>query len=141
MSDRVWRPVMKYIPLTTRGNIWVVDSPLDLGKVQVCVRADGQTNMATLPDHIRLCEGQELPAPDWSQAPDWARWWAVEANGDAFFCQNEPTIEKVYVTQYSWHTRTGRVQIIPEIVDIPLGVDWRLLKVERPKEVSDGSTA
>lgn len=72
------------------------------------------------------------PEADWSQAPEWAMWWAVEANGDAFWYQYEPSIEKVYVIQHSWTCRKGKVNAIEERVSIPLGIDWRLLKERRP---------
>lgn len=33
---------------------------------------------------------QGVAEPDWSQAPDWANWWAVDADGDAFWYESEP---------------------------------------------------
>ena len=29
-------------------------------------------------------------APDWSQAPDWAEWYAIDADGQCFWYENEP---------------------------------------------------
>ncbi len=31
--------------------------------------------------------------PDWSQAPEWANWWAIRQNSsDALWCVNKPTV-------------------------------------------------
>ena len=29
-------------------------------------------------------------APDWSQAPEWAEWYAIDADGQCFWYENEP---------------------------------------------------
>jgi hypothetical protein len=28
--------------------------------------------------------------PDWSQAPEWAQWWAVDSDGEAYWYEEEP---------------------------------------------------
>src|SRR5688572_2979005 len=32
------------------------------------------------------------PEPDWSQAPEWAQWWAVDANNSAYWYEIKPTL-------------------------------------------------
>ena len=33
--------------------------------------------------------------PDWSQAPDWANWWAMDADSDCYWFENKPEIMSV----------------------------------------------
>lgn len=73
------------------------------------------------------------PRPDWSQAEDWAMWWTVDANGDAVWHELEPDRD---VLEIYWGS--GGRQEFAGNIEIPLGIDWRLLKVERPKEVDNG---
>lgn len=34
--------------------------------------------------------------PDWSQAPEWANWWAMDGNGDSYWhsCVDEPFVNE-----------------------------------------------
>lgn len=31
-----------------------------------------------------------MPQPSWADAPEWAMWWAMQANGAAFWYEREP---------------------------------------------------
>jgi hypothetical protein len=31
--------------------------------------------------------------PNWSGAPDWAQWWAVDSDGSAYWYRDEPTFD------------------------------------------------
>lgn len=67
------------------------------------------------------------PQPNWSQVPDWAQWWAVDANGLAHWWKDEPRVSYAGAwSGFNWYA-TGKVH------DIPLGTDWRTLKVKRPE--------
>lgn len=33
--------------------------------------------------------------PDWSMAPDWAQWWAVDADGDEYWYADKPDLDNV----------------------------------------------
>jgi hypothetical protein len=71
---------------------------------------------------------EQLPAPpqpDWSQAPSWSNWWAVDANGRAWWEQSEPTIS------LNLWSHTAAFQFA-DAIDIPTGIDWRTLKECRP---------
>lgn len=63
------------------------------------------------------------PAPDWSKAPSWAMWWAVDANGDAFWYSHKPEA----------NTRDWRSahQCIRTTMPCP---NWRTTLVARPTE-------
>jgi hypothetical protein len=33
----------------------------------------------------------DIPGPDWSDAPSWANWWAMNGDGHAYWYAAEPT--------------------------------------------------
>lgn len=43
-----------------------------------------------LPDALR-----EEWQPDWSQAPSWTNWWAMDADGDCYWFENKPEMKSV----------------------------------------------
>ena len=69
-------------------------------------------------------------APDWTQAPDWAQWCVIHANGLQYFCDEaEPFIQSHVI---GW-TPKGMLQEFYRELILPLGIDWRLCKWQRPK--------
>lgn len=70
------------------------------------------------------------PRPDWSEAPEWANWWSVDADGDIFWSEIKPMPHK---SSASWQIdfSKGRVDF-DQNIDIPIGIDWRTLIEERP---------
>lgn len=43
---------------------------------------------------------EEKTQPDWSKAPDWANWWAVDSeDGDAWFFAEEPMLSVVHAEE------------------------------------------
>lgn len=38
---------------------------------------------------------QEEWQPDWNQAPEWANWWAMDADGDCYWFENKPEMMSV----------------------------------------------
>lgn len=78
-------------------------------------------------------EAYDALAPDWSQAPEWAQWYAIDANGEAAWYSIEPMADD---QDFCWFILNDGSQPVPldaDMVDIPLGVDWRLLKWQRPE--------
>lgn len=67
------------------------------------------------------------PKADWSQAPAQAMWWCVDPDGDEAWHELEPK-----VLGRSWGS-AGDCVVSDERIDIPLGIDWRLLKEKRPE--------
>lgn len=77
------------------------------------------------------------PQPDWSQAPEWAQWWTIDADGEISYWQDEPALERWTAMWYI----EGEVWAPDEekFVDLPIGLDWRVLKVKRrPAEQGQG---
>lgn len=84
--------------------------------------------------------GAGMPEPSWEDAPDRAQWWAVDANGEAQWYRVEPYCDDSEGACWcpGWIKDAPRGEQIDtpnfdRLVDIPLGVDWRLLKRQRPQ--------
>ena len=78
-------------------------------------------------------------APDWSQAPDGARWYTIDADGVATFFDVEPEWE-MFEWVIDWRSDPDAPSYPNEPlildapkIDVPIGVDWRLLKWQRPE--------
>lgn len=71
-----------------------------------------------------------MPQADWSQAPKWAMWWAVDDSGQAYWFDSKPYI----LGEMGWVTRS--LQQAPDKVFPQL--DWRQTLQARPtaQEVS-----
>ena len=70
----------------------------------------------------------QLPEPDWTQAPEWAMWWAMDADGEPFWMEDEPAhFDGVWACD-------GRDMYDPSISSqkMVLGIDWRLTLAARP---------
>ena len=65
-------------------------------------------------------------APDWADAPEWAQWYTIDADGDGRFREHEP---EIFREECRWYgiALEGHVDN-----DLPIGVDWRLCKWHRP---------
>ena len=82
---------------------------------------------ATSSDALReLVAAYDALAPDWSQAPDDAEWCVIEQTGDCYWHEAEPT-----PVGLSWES--GTADFAGFVFVIPLGVDWRLCKWQRPE--------
>lgn len=69
-------------------------------------------------------------APDWSEAPEWAQWCVIHANGlQYWFPESEPVALPGTV---GWLSRDARSDFYREL-KLPLGIDWRLCKWQRPE--------
>ncbi len=105
---------------------------------------------AELPFHDRMArEAKEIVqatvnaydalAPDWSQAPDGAQWYTIDADGVATFFDVEPEWE-MFEWVIDWRSDPDAPSYPNEPlildapkIDVPIGVDWRLLKWQRPE--------
>lgn len=72
-----------------------------------------------------------MPQPDWSQAPDWAQWWAVDSCGHPFWFENKPYFRR-QEPSCVWHNQKGKEQRLSWL-DLPVGIDWRCTLRERPQ--------
>ena len=96
-------------------------------------------DVAPLQEHIHRQAGIALayidtlpaaPAPDWSSAPEWAQWWAVDADGAPYWFECKPISgDAKWVQIHQQWARDKRLY-----VDLPLGIDWRETLVARPTE-------
>lgn len=123
-----WIPVVEdywgYLNVERMGSVVTVavNAGLEMDKGYV---------IAPLPEGVRVCRAATVPRPDWSQAPEWAQWWTVDVYGRETWHMREPELRG-----YQWRPTYGYK--CSRQVDIPLGIDWRLLKTERPrKEVAE----
>lgn len=63
--------------------------------------------------------------PDWSKAPEWANWWAMDEDGTAWWYEN-----KTYCKENEW-TGTGNCMKVSRKND-----GWRDTLRERPKQAT-----
>jgi hypothetical protein len=110
----------------------IADDPLRYGGGGMSHVVSGTTTNAapTTP------QAQSAWEPDWSTAPEWAMWWAVNSGGVARFYEYEPVR---YDADGFWDAppnparpaRTMGNVIDDDLIDLPLGTDWRTLKQRR----------
>jgi hypothetical protein len=68
------------------------------------------------------------PGPDvWAQAPEWAKWVTGDYASWLMFHEDEPEFN----TNRQWYS-DGRKQTSRMLPTLPLGVDYRLAKWQRP---------
>jgi hypothetical protein len=67
------------------------------------------------------------PAPDWSSAPEWAMWWAVDANGGAYWHTDKPSAT---VDENAWLANDSMEWDVTSMV-CP---NWRETLTARPTE-------
>ena len=98
------------LELTDKGKAWVA------GYVQAKLR-------------------MQSPAPkiDWSRAPNWANWWAMDANNCGYWFEEKPEIDKNYNwwgsdfktrAKFDWHANDYNLS----------GIDWRDTLTRRPAD-------
>lgn len=67
-------------------------------------------------------------APDWADAPDWAQWCVIHANGLQYWMAGTPF---VMPGETGWVSQNARHEFYREL-SLPIGVDWHLCKWQRP---------
>lgn len=71
--------------------------------------------------------------PDWSKISEWVRYYAICADGTVILSETDIASHgNVWVSveaQMGMWKRAG-------VVSLPLGIDWRLCKWQRPQEVT-----
>jgi len=74
------------------------------------------------------------PNPDWSTAPVWAQWWAVDANEWAAWFSGEPKLDDEHP---EWHTFSQCRNA--GCCELPVGIDWRTTLRQRPSVAGEGT--
>lgn len=69
---------------------------------------------------------QEECQPNWSQAPSWAKWWAMDEDGECFYFENKPKI-----TSVTWIPFNAR--IIDKAPIFGYAGNWKDSLRERPE--------
>ena len=70
-------------------------------------------------------------APDWSNAPEWAQFYVVVPSGRAFWSETEL---EILPEGDGWRDKDEiGLLSLAGLVDLPLGIDWRLCKWQRPE--------
>ena len=74
-------------------------------------------------------------APDWANAPDWAQWVTIFDNGKLVYWECEPAPRIMPRGEYAWIEKDGRTGMAraEQVNPLPLGIDWRLCKWQRPE--------
>ena len=79
----------------------------------------------------QMLDAYDALAPDWDNAPEWAQWYAIDANGRAAIFGQEPEIEDpAWVIEW---TEESELPVEKGTVALPLGIDWQLCKWQRPE--------
>jgi len=78
---------------------------------------------------VWLVSQPQIPKPDWERAPDWAEWWAVSADGYAYWYKNKPSRQ---MHSFSWHGWGMSGRYNGQIV-LPIGIDWRQTLQRQPQ--------
>jgi hypothetical protein len=61
----------------------------ELKKAMVLTNRENQKRIYAINYAIAVLESGTI-APDWSEAPEWADWYAIDADGQCFWYENEP---------------------------------------------------
>lgn len=77
-----------------------------------------------------LVAAYDALAPDWAAAPEWAQWYAVDADGAAHWCDEKPSR---ILGMSEWWDEDHRRWSLDKQVDLPSGIDWRLCIWRRPE--------
>jgi hypothetical protein len=68
-----------------------------------------------------------MPQPDWSSAPEWAMWWAVDPDSIAYWSEEKPLFQFGY-----WYCGTDRHEKAGYCT-LDLGLDHRQTLRRRPE--------
>jgi len=80
----------------------------------------------------------EMPKPDWSRAPAWAQWWAVDGlhNGTGYVAgwfSEEPEHDDV-MGMWTGNPEWGDTDdCFDQYIVLPIGIDWRCTLQRRPE--------
>jgi hypothetical protein len=84
-------------------------------------------------------EQPQYPEPDWTTAPEWANWWAIDKDGETAWYEKAPYI---HPGDAGWSSQ-GIGWEDAERTSLPPGCKWHMTLRQRPikEEAADASTA
>ena len=71
--------------------------------------------------------------PDWSNAPEWSQWYFINLDCAGLWCDGEPGM---YDDAIKFDLRNVDRTQFDTYVTLPLGIDWRLCKWQRPEVIN-----
>ena len=84
-----------------------------------------------------LVAAYDALAPDWDSAPEWAQWYAVDANGRAVWMKRKPKCG--YPRNPYWENHVAYIPVsdyfwaVAGEVTLADGIDWRQCLWQRPE--------
>ena len=106
---------------------------------------DGMYQFAPGERHVELVAAQsqvaslvaayDALAPDWNEAPNWAKWYAIDCHNAGFwFDAPEPliTYDNETYDAPTW-ANNSICKFSAHVGLLPFGIDWRLCKWQRPE--------
>ena len=94
--------------------------------------AKGDSDIAAI---AQLIAAYDALAPDWNEAPNWAKWYAIDCHNAGFwFDAPEPliTYDNETYDAPTW-TNNSICKFSAHVGLLPFGIDWRLCKWQRPE--------
>lgn len=127
LSTGVWEPI-DFVQLAHGLEMHSDEIALTIGS--------GKTALATYiwPDDAQyaVCKRTAMPVPNWDEAPAWSNWWTVYPSGEAWWWTHEPIVNGDDWTPCAVdHETDADAWDSAPRVNIPMGIDWRLLKQQR----------
>ena len=78
----------------------------------------------------------DIPGPDWSDAPSWAQWWAMDYMG-AWWYKQKPSYVKIGAgPRWFWYSQAGAFEE-DRSVRPGQGIDYRETLRKRPEVQND----
>ena len=78
-----------------RNNSWMESDVIDAWKYADEMQAEADKRVVKLPDVFFDTNKNEEWQPDWSQAPEWADWWAIDKDLVSFWHEDKPKFDEV----------------------------------------------
>ena len=78
-----------------RNNLWMESDVIDAWKYADAMQAEADKRVVKLPDVFFDTNKNEEWQPDWSQAPAWADWWAIDKDLVSFWHEDKPKFDEV----------------------------------------------
>ena len=88
---------------------------------------------------VKLGPAVDETAVDWSQAPEWANYWAMDGDGDAYWYLSHPDIGSQLWLSADGDFGLGGVKPAPDFGGA--AIDWQDSLVARPAAIKDCFTA
>lgn len=93
--------------------------------------------MCAAQTHLReLVDAYNDLAPQWDKLPEWAQYYVIMPSGTVLISETD-----LVAIDYEWTDASeviGRWKVLPDVV-LPLGLDWRLCKWQRPRPLASSN--